>query len=80
MANLRNWYNKWKVLSDTSEVDELSFIPCLKHRWPLPALSGFKVFCQDITVQIVLYLRDIFVPKLQFLIAEHTETFLGSRF
>lgn len=80
LANLRNWYNKWKVQSDTSGVDELSFISCLKHRWPLPALSGFKVFCQDITVRTVLYLTNIFVPKLQLLIAQHNETLLGSSY
>lgn len=76
LANFRNWYNKCEVLSDTLEVGEISFISHLKHRWPLPALSGFQVSSQDIT----LYLRDISVPNLQLLIAQHIETLLGSSF
>lgn len=68
------------MLSDTSEADELSFISCLKHRRPLPAFSGFQESCQDITVQIVLYLRDISVPKLQLLNEQHIETLQGSSF
>lgn len=38
LADFSNWHNKWKVLSDISEVDELSFVPWLKHRWLSPAL------------------------------------------
>jgi len=39
LANFRNQHNKWKVLSDISEVDELSFIPCLTDRRLSPALQ-----------------------------------------
>lgn len=40
LANFRNWHSKWKVLTDISEVDELSFTPCPRHRWLSPALPG----------------------------------------